>query len=177
MISNVAAFRDTFADREAIKDCVYLYSRGLDRCDGAILEAVFWPEARIEADRFTLVRDEFVKVAIPALREHYGALQHLIGNIVLRVDGASAVAESYFYGYQCFKGAGTAHDVVTSGRYLDRFERREDQWRIIERVVLVDWYREYADTARWTPGPLGMAVARGDRAPDDRSYAFLGMRG
>src|SRR5579862_3112791 len=53
MIATVSTFRDELADREAIRDCIYLYSRGLDRCDADLLASVFWPDARIEADRFT----------------------------------------------------------------------------------------------------------------------------
>lgn len=173
MISSISKIRDELADREAIKDCVYLYCRGIDRCDANVLSSVFWPDAQIQSDRFNGPPDEFVKIAIPNLRSHFERCMHLIGNIVVRLDGKRAASESYFYSYQCLAAAGPKRDVIISGRYLDRFERRGDEWRMTEMVVVVDWYRDYPDSADWAPGPLGMAVIRGERAPADRSYALF----
>jgi hypothetical protein len=173
MISKVSKFRDELADREAIKDVIYLYCRGMDRCDEKLFRDVFWSDARIKADRYEGPPDEFIKVAIPTLRSVFTMSWHHIGNIVLRIDGDKAAAEAYFHSCQCMTVDGVRKDTVISGRYLDKFERRNDEWRISEKVVTVDWYRDYADAADWAPGPLGQNVTRGGRAPDDGSFALF----
>jgi hypothetical protein len=42
-------------------------------------------------------------------------------------------------------------DTIGSGRFLDRFERRGDEWRIARRLVVVDWFREYIAAHRAIP--------------------------
>jgi hypothetical protein len=59
--------------------------------------------------------------------------KHLITNIVINVaeDAQSATGGSYFTVLQgC---AGFPLQVVIAGRYVDRYERRDGQWRIAER--------------------------------------------
>jgi hypothetical protein len=103
--------------------------------------------------------------------------QHVIGNILIKLDGLTAAVESYFYGIQRGKVKGVVRDTVASGRYLDRFERRQGEWRIKERIVVTDWFREYPDSADWTAGPFGMPDApRGAFYPEDSSYTWLRLR-
>jgi hypothetical protein len=71
---------------------------------------------------------------------------------------------------------GEVREALVSGRYLDRFERRNDEWRIAERLVVHDWFRESADTGDWSKGPFGWAdLELGRAAPDDSSYTWLGL--
>lgn len=35
--------------------------------------------------------------------------------------------------------AASGQDVLTGGRYLDRYERRAGMWRIAERTFVADW--------------------------------------
>src|SRR5579862_3908887 len=45
MIRTVAQIKDELADREAIRDCLYRYCRGVDRCDMELLRSAYWPGA------------------------------------------------------------------------------------------------------------------------------------
>jgi len=67
-------------------------------------------------------------------------------------------------------------DTIGSGRYLDQFERRGNEWRVARRLVVVDWFREYADSADWGRGPFGMKVVPGGRHPNDESYKIVDLR-
>ena len=71
---------------------------------------------------------------------------------------------------------GKPRDTIGSGRYLDKLERRGDEWRITRRIVITDWFRDYPDSGDWEVGPLGMKVPPGGRHPDDLSYSFLTLR-
>jgi hypothetical protein len=175
MIRTVSQIKEEFADREAIRDCLYRYSRGIDRCDMELLRSAYWPDAIDNHTGFLGNIDEFVAWAEPKLR----AMQHnihMIGNILIRLDGDKAAVESYLWSVSVMP-AGPVREVFVCGRYLDRFERRHDEWRIAERLVVHDWFQERPDTGDWSIGPFGMAdLEQGGSAPSDKSYTWLELR-
>lgn len=176
MTRTVSQIREELADREAIKDCLYRYARGIDRCDEAMLRSAYWEDAVDEHMTFKGTREELIAWTMPILRA-MDQSQHLIGNVLIEMDGDRARVESYFYGFHRIRGAdGKPRDTIGSGRYLDVFERRGDEWRIARRMVVTDWFRDYPDSGDWEVGPFGMKVPPGGRHPDDFSYSFLGLR-
>ena len=64
--------------------------------------------------------------------------KHVTTNIAIEVDeeAGTAVSRSYFTALQALPGL--ALQPIASGRYHDRFERRDGQWRFAERRVRVD---------------------------------------
>jgi 3-phenylpropionate/cinnamic acid dioxygenase small subunit len=64
--------------------------------------------------------------------------KHLTTNIVIEVDEAAgmAVSRSYFTVLQALPDF--ALQPIVSGRYQDRFERSDGQWRFVERRVRTD---------------------------------------
>jgi hypothetical protein len=86
--------------------------------------------------------------------------------------------ESYFQGYHVMRGEGKPTASLQGGRYLDRFEKRGEEWRIIRRKVVVDWFRAFDDAGDWSVGPQGQAqIQPGGRYPDDDSYRELDLDG
>ena len=176
MIKTVSQIRDEFADREAIRDCLYRYSRGIDRCDMDMLRSAYWPDAIDDHTGFRGNIDEFIAWAEPRLKAMEHNL-HMIGNILIRLDGAKAAVESYLWAVSVLPKGGSTREVLVCGRYLDRFERRNDEWRIADRLVVHDWFSERAETGDWSVGPYGMAgLELGATRPHDKSYTWLGMR-
>lgn len=170
MPRTVAQFRDELADREAIRDCLYRYSRGMDRCDEDMLRSAYWEDATDDHLAFRGTREELIAWAMPIVRLMDQG-QHIVANILIRLDGERADVESYFYGFHRVRGEdGVPRDAVGAGRYLDRFEKRQDEWRIARRVVVTDWFRQYEDSADWSKGFMGMHIDPGGRRPDDLSY-------
>lgn len=172
----VAQFREELADREAIRDCLYRYARGMDRCDEEMLRSAYWEDAVDDHLAFSGTREELISWAMPIVRQMDQG-QHIIGNILIRIDGAEASVESYFYGFHRVGGPdGQPRDSVGAGRYVDRFEKRADEWRIVKRVVVTDWFRMYDDSADWSQGFMGMMIDPGGRHPADLSYEMLTLR-
>jgi 3-phenylpropionate/cinnamic acid dioxygenase small subunit len=64
--------------------------------------------------------------------------KHVTTNIVIEVDeeAGTAVSRAYFTVLQALPGLPL--QPIASGRYRDRFERRDGQWRFAERRVRVD---------------------------------------
>jgi hypothetical protein len=166
----ISALKEEMVDREAIRHCLMRYCRGIDRMDGALVLGVYWPDAMDEHLEFSGSPEEFLAYCMP-LMSGMDQTSHLLGNILIAIENDSADVESYFHAFHRLKADATRPptDLVLAGRYLDRFERREDEWRIARRTVIVDWFRQYEDSADWSVGPLGMKVPAGARSPEDAS--------
>lgn len=168
------------ADREAIRDCLLRYGRGTDRCDRALLESVYWPDATDDHTGFftgpvAAYLEQGMAMSVGALEQ----TQHLLGNMLIEIDGETAYVESYavaFHRLRAEAGGGRPRDVLAGVRYLDRMAKRDDEWRILHRAVQWDWFREFADSADWDAGMIGLKLDMGGRFPDDRSYDYLGRR-
>lgn len=62
---------------------------------------------------------------------------HVCSNIAIRPegDGSKARASSYFVVHQCTDALPL--QPIVSGRYRDRFEKRDGRWRFTQREVIV----------------------------------------
>ena len=170
----VSQIRDELADREAIRDVLYRYSRGIDRCDMDMLRSAYWPDAIDNHTGFVGDTEEFIAWAQPKLEAMEQNI-HMIGNILIRLDGDKANVESYLWSVSVV-AAETRRATFVCGRYLDRFERRNDEWRIAHRLVVHDWFVDNAVPGDWMIGPFGMTgLERGTVAPSDKSYSWLGI--
>jgi hypothetical protein len=68
------------------------------------------------------------------------------------VDGDSARVETYWHVFHREPGENGAedYDYIAGGRYLDRFERRNGEWRILTRMLVRDWYQVIEGTGDWS---------------------------
>lgn len=77
--------------------------------------------------------------ALRALLAHHldrcGPTQHLIGNIVVDVDGGSAVSRAYVQARHQRANDALGPVFDTNGEYTDTWERRPDGWRIVQRCA------------------------------------------
>lgn len=138
MIRKVSKFHEELADREAIRACIYQYCRAQDAQDEALLHDVYWPGAIDDHVHFRGPKEEFVAWSMSRLRAT-DYIKHMISNIEIRFDGPSvAYVESY---YQAISGItdarGSKTNIVSLGLYRDRFEKRDDEWRIADRLVIL----------------------------------------
>jgi 3-phenylpropionate/cinnamic acid dioxygenase small subunit len=64
--------------------------------------------------------------------------KHITTNLAIEVDeeAGTAVARSYFTALQALPDL--ALQPIVTGRYHDRFERRDGRWRFVERRVRTD---------------------------------------
>ena len=157
-------------DLAAIRAATLRYCRGVDRCDAELIASAFHPDAVDEhgTERYTgeTVGPELVEMIRAA-----GVSMHHLTNQTIELHGDDrAGVESYFIAWQGFQREGHAGVVNAIGRYLDRFERRDGEWRIAHRVVVVEqtWLLPAAVDLGSGPRP----TATKDRL--DPSYAVLG---
>ena len=128
--------------KDAISDAINRFARGADSADFELMRSVYWPEATDDHGNFSGNALEFVEHARHVLKR-FRKTMHFITNINVEfwADG-QADAQSYFYAYHEHlpeQEGGPIMVTLVGGRYLDRFEERNGEWRIIARVVTMDW--------------------------------------
>jgi hypothetical protein len=128
--------------RQEILDCIHRYSRALDRHDDELLRSVFHQDALDNHGRWVGSRDDFVQWANHECHDKLDAHMHHITTHRCEIDGSVAHTESYVLFVHRYKGGKTVH--VAGGRYIDRLEKRDDEWRIAVRRLVLD-YRYVAD--------------------------------
>ena len=161
-------------DREAIREAVFRYCRGIDRLDELALRESYWPDATDSHGAYKGSASGFIDVAMPKLRES-GRMIHHVGNLSIELRGTMAAVETYFLAWQRDRGAdGGEHETFLAGRYVDRFEKRGSEWRVAARVVVYDWVQPLgAAPAAPEAERFGLRTPIGARKPDDPWYALL----
>lgn len=141
------------------------YMHGLDRLDPAALLSVFFEDATTDYGFFQGPPKAFVEMAMGALRDHDDN-HHMLGQINITLDGDVAFGEVYFQAFhRVHSETGAAQDLFISGRYVDRYERRDGIWKIAHRSEVNDWTRtEPAADDYFTQTPQSL---RGARKPHD----------
>lgn len=152
-------------DRQQIHDVMMRYCRAVDRIDGELLRSCYWPEATDDHGPFKGTAEQLF-AAIDAMSSAYGVTQHLICNEYVEVEGDRACCESYFLMPAGLEREGPKIWVL-GGRYVDTFERRHGEWRIIDRTVTYDWETVVTGAEQvFSPNPF----AKGERSTDDIIY-------
>ncbi len=175
-LADNAAKIEELLDRVAIEDVLYRYCHAVDRCDAELLRSVYWPGAIDDHIFWQGTAEEFVDFCIPVLESRDQTL-HSITNVMIRIEGDQAYVQSYYRAYERLrKKDGTPNDLTMYGRYLDRMEKREGEWRIAGRKVQMDWWRIWDDSADWDRGVFGKQLEVGKRREADPSAALFGDR-
>jgi len=124
-------------DRQEIYDCIMRYCRGIDRLDREMLVSAYHPDA-IDDHGSTYIGgvDGFADAVLALHSTYQEFTQHHITNHRCELDGDTAHCESYYL-FRCINKA-APWDNFSSGRYLDRFEKRNGRWAIAARVCVVE---------------------------------------
>ena len=132
----IAALR-RLLDRTAITECVHRYARGLDRRDAELVASAYHASAVEDHGQYVGELNGLVEYLMDVHAPFSGYQRHVTTQNV-DIDGDDAHAESYFL--SVIRIDGTEKLRLTGGRYVDRLERRDSEWRIAERIVVIEWY-------------------------------------
>ena len=152
------------ADRDAIWQVMLRYCRGMDRLDVDLLRSCYFEDAIDDHGRFFGKAGDFVEW-VTRSTAFMQMMQHAVFNHLCELDGDDAYAET---NYICSNILPKPPHALTLGRYIDHFQRRNGEWRIANRIVLVERSLEVMDSTLTPPAPSAHRIAR-DRS--DVSYA------
>jgi len=156
-----AAF-GAIADRAEIYATLVRYCRGVDRRDAAMIRSTYHPDAHDDHGTYQGDLDGFVTFVEAEVWSRFRTTMHKLGQAAIEIDGDSATSETYAVCHHvAAEGGRDRMDSVMGIRYLDRFERREGEWRIVRRKLLWEWIRHDALDALDSDWTLG-ATSRED---------------
>jgi hypothetical protein len=156
-------------DRQEILDCIVRNSRGNDRFDMELVASSYHPDGTHELGKDRIPGPKYGEHANHA----HGAMceqnLHHVTMHTCEIDGDVAHAESYVIGVFLNKGCETSR--LLSGRYIDRLEKRDGEWRIVVRRATVEVILEGAAGMLNTEAFRARGYVKGSRDKSDLAYA------
>ncbi len=157
-------------DRQDIVDLSFRYSRACDRLDSALLTSVYWPDGSDDHGIFKGSAPAYIEWVINLLSQ-WTSSHHTNSNFLIDIDGDRATGECHWIGFYRYEVDGKPVDQLSAGRYLDRYERRAGEWRILHRTCVSEWTRSAPAASDWRSDPArNTNVGRRDRS--DLVYAL-----
>lgn len=167
-------------DRLEIQQVLYRYARGVDRRDWDLVRSTYHPDGYDDHGNYKGGIDGFIE----SLTKRHATVEqsmHVLANCLIEFAGADrALVETYFSTYQRLSPAAgesrriylrgqpirddEAVEGTVYGRYVDVFERRAGEWRVLRRTVVFEVYKG-------SPAPAGGGMperwTRASRDGDD----------
>ncbi len=169
--ASAARTLDVLASRQAIHDLMMAYCRAVDRGDEASLLSLFHPDATVVSGLANGSAERFANQVVAQVTSELASCSHSLANEWIEISGDQAVAESYVISFTLSRGE-AARQAIVGGRYLDRFERRDLEWKFRERVFVMDYNINQPSTALFDEGMYAGLTTRGGYMPDDPVFAF-----
>ena len=161
-------------DHYEIRKTLAEYCHGCDRADTALMAQAYTGDDSF--DDHGLVRasgPEYAQAMTALMLERSEAVSHILGQSLIRVEGDSAAAETFFLGLMRVAGAdGTPHLNQLAGRFIHRLERIDGKWKIKHRIAVRDTSITHKVEMDMQSG-YGMAP--GSRDASDPGVALLGI--
>ncbi|MEZ5743576.1 MAG: nuclear transport factor 2 family protein [Sphingomonadaceae bacterium] len=128
-------------DRDEIWRVMQRYARGLDRLDRELARSCYWDDAIEDHGSYVGKPDDFIAWADSTTLAFESTL-HGILNHSCDLQGDDAYCETY---YIFTSKAAVAPHLMSTGRYIDHFQKRDGEWRIANRVCIIEAQYELHD--------------------------------
>jgi hypothetical protein len=154
---------DITRDKAEIYQVLVDYCYAADTCDEALALSVFHTDSYDDHGVFKGNGQDFARFLIQNVQQWFLLTKHTIMNVSydMRGDEADVICQvnayheiagqrdrveavfgpSYAAEQDWNRIAGVPHEFIYSGRYYDRFAKRDGQWKIARRIVEMDWYK------------------------------------
>tara|TARA_B100000902_G_scaffold386063_1_gene428216 strand:+ start:96 stop:674 length:579 start_codon:yes stop_codon:yes gene_type:complete len=164
-----------FADKEEIRDVLMRYGRGVDRLDEDLIRSCYHEDSTDNHGHWKGRGQDFAAFIVGSLRERSHHTTHAIANVFIEINPNNpdhARSESYSLAYlRRTDESGTEWLDFFSGRYIDKFEKRHNEWKILDRVIVHDWSISNPLDSGSFPLPMDSFV-QGKRDKSDLVYEW-----
>ena len=162
-------------DEFQLRKLVHGYCRAVDRGDFAKLRELYHHDAVDAHGAISTRSADDLLGAIVAARPYIRSMQHNITTVNFAISGDSAEGEIYTIATHTFIAGDRDVDVVVGGRYLDRYEKRDDAWKLIERTIVTDWAHVNDPSLVDLSHPVTRDTLKGSPDADDPSHRFFSL--
>jgi len=162
-------------DEFQLRRLVHAYCRAVDRGDMQQLRDLYDHDATDAHGGFSGGSADLFIEQITAARPYIRSMQHNITTVNFAIAGDAAEGEIYTIAVHTLVGAGRDVDVVVGGRYLDKYEKRSNTWKFIERTIVADWARVDDPSSMDLSHPITRDSLRGTLDSSDPSYQFFSL--
>ena len=138
----------TMADSDIVQlnQLAYHYAAAVDACDVDAFLGVFHPDARLRSyhpdteEPFADLSGHQQLASIPnTMRGMYRHTAHMMTNHLVDVDGDSASGQVLCTARHLSNDTEQPNSMNVIIRYIDRYERRENAWKIADRQIRFLW--------------------------------------
>lgn len=157
--------------REQIRDVLYQYCRAADRRDIELFKSCYHPDATDNHGFYIGTGWGFADYVFPVLNQ-LDLCVHSLSNSIIKIDGERAFVETQWSVIHRLRRWLKITDLCHNGRYIDIFERREGQWKILHRLAVLDAERwiNTADLQNFIPDDHPNKQHVGKSGKEDHSY-------
>lgn len=162
-------------DKHEITELLYTYARAADRHDNDVMRSLYHEDATDDHGAFFKGLAMAFIDQLPQIQAPMKILHHNITNINIKLDGDYAEGEVYVLAYHQVATETAPLDLLIGGRYLDKYARRNQQWKFAERAVLADWATIDQPSRVDLKHPMIEGSHIGSPGPQDPSYHFFNL--
>jgi hypothetical protein len=165
--NNTDSLVDVALAKLALHELNMTYARAADRADAALMASIFHDDATVVTGVINGNAADYAVKIVAFVRENLERCFHSVANEWYEVHGDRAVGETYVIASATAGG----RDMLTGGRYIDAYERRNGVWKIASRTFVLDW-NNAQPTSYEGGGMYASLKTRGCFGKDDPIYAF-----
>lgn len=158
--------------RQAISEAITTVQRGIDRGDLALMKSAWHDDAEVIYGFFNGAATQLCEILVGGPAAPDNITMHRPSNTWIQITGEQAISESYVVVYTM---TGPMQSLI-GGRYLDRHERRDGQWRLSHRTYVFDWNINQPATGSGLPG-FDAPYNRGSKSTEDPGAKLLAQWG
>lgn len=167
-------------DKQAIYELVNSYCQASDRHDHEKLRSLYHPDAIDDhGGFFNGLASEFID-QLPAIQAPMKILHHNLTTINIVLDESNdechyAEGEIYVLAYHQVETDKGLIDLLIGGRYLDKYEKRNGEWKFSYKAVLADWAKIDNPSQTCLDHPLLTGSYIGKPGKDDPAYSLFSL--
>lgn len=126
--------------REEIVEMYWRYTRGLNRHDMDLLRSAFWPDGQVNYGPASWSSHDWILFWEGNYFKGRASQAHHLTNITMDIQDDVAHVESYLIALR--RTPDQQSTIFGCGRYIDRVDRRDGNWRIAVREFIPHCWAE-----------------------------------
>jgi hypothetical protein len=159
-------------DKQAITELVNSYCNAADRHDHDKMRALYHDDAIDDHGAFFQgLAMEFID-KLPEIQAPMAILHHNVTTVNIKLEGDYAEGEVYVLAFHQVRTEDGPVDMLIGGRYFDRYEKRNGEWKFSHRAVVADWARVDSPSTVTLDHPMIEGSYIGKPGKEDPSYDF-----